>query len=314
MTRFTRRPAFHALVIASAYLVFGVAYINVSGRIVETLASSAQEVHRLEELKGQAYMAVTAVGLFLITLWVLRRYRSLFEAAARERELLALTQQRALASELAAAVAHDFRNLLMVVAHALDEVGDNQLLAEREEALADARQACKRGADLATRLLEASRGKASQSRSHGPLAPQIGEILDMLRLSERVRHCIVQRQLDPSVMMTSDTVLMAQVVLNLVLNAADATAGRGRILVRVVAMTDEAVLEVHDDGPGVPEPLREGLFEPFRTSKPDGWGVGLLAVRLGVQAHQGTLELIDSELGGACFRARFPAVGCGTSK
>ncbi|MDF2235651.1 ATP-binding protein [Albimonas sp. CAU 1670] len=98
-----------------------------------------------------------------------------------------------------------------------------------------------------------------------------------------------------------------QVVMNLVQNAYDA-AGDGAVRVSVRADNDRAVLEVADDGPGVPEDLHHAIFDPFFTTKPVGKGTGLgLAISAKIaEEHGGRLSLEPSETG-ARFRLDLPA-------
>ena len=105
---------------------------------------------------------------------------------------------------------------------------------------------------------------------------------------------------------------LGQVLLNLLLNAADAIDGEGAISIEA-ARDDSAspavvLLCVTDTGPGVPASVRESLFEPFVTTKPAGSGTGLglavchtLITRLG-----GTIEVHDAKGGGARFEIRLP--------
>jgi signal transduction histidine kinase len=95
-------------------------------------------------------------------------------------------------------------------------------------------------------------------------------------------------------------------LLNLILNAADATRGRGRIDVYSRREDESVVLEVHDDGPGVPPDLREKVFTAFFSSKAHGTGLGLLSVKVTVEAHGGTVEVGDSDLGGARLKVTLP--------
>ena len=105
-----------------------------------------------------------------------------------------------------------------------------------------------------------------------------------------------------------DEVLLEWAFENLVKNAIDSLAGR-RGTIRIVyggVNADRAVFRVEDDGPGVPERLRDSLFEVGVTTKSGGWGVGLsLARRIVVDVHDGALRLEPSD-GGAVFCVELP--------
>ncbi len=98
-----------------------------------------------------------------------------------------------------------------------------------------------------------------------------------------------------------------QVWTNLIENAADAVDGRGNITVRAFADEDLAVVEVVDDGPGIPREARQRVFEPFYTSKEvgAGTGLGLDVVRRIVAAHGGEVS-VRSEPGETRFTVRLP--------
>jgi nitrogen fixation/metabolism regulation signal transduction histidine kinase len=108
---------------------------------------------------------------------------------------------------------------------------------------------------------------------------------------------------------------LAQVLVNLVKNAEEAMTGRaGKITVRVKAEGTDAVLEVQDEGPGIPEELRARIFEPYVTTKQQGTGLGLAIASRIAQEHEGRLELgsAEAEAGaakGACFRLVLPRLG-----
>ena len=102
---------------------------------------------------------------------------------------------------------------------------------------------------------------------------------------------------------------LQQVVMNLVQNAFDALEGRddGRINLSVRVQGRTAVLDVTDNGPGVPESLRTAIFDPFFTTKPVGRGTGLgLSISLKIaEEHGGSLTCCDGPQG-ACFRLTLP--------
>ncbi len=98
-----------------------------------------------------------------------------------------------------------------------------------------------------------------------------------------------------------------QVWQNLIDNAIDAVPAGGKIEVKAVSRDGKVVVGVKDDGPGVPEAIREQIFEPFFTTKPQGQGtgLGLDIVRRLVHQHEGTIELF-SRPGCTEFRVTLP--------
>jgi signal transduction histidine kinase len=97
--------------------------------------------------------------------------------------------------------------------------------------------------------------------------------------------------------------------MNLLLNALAASPQGGRI--RLSARTlgpAQLELRVEDAGEGVRAELREQIFQPFFTTKPQGSGLGLAIVQTVVTQHGGSVRLEVSELGGACFRVQLPTV------
>lgn len=102
--------------------------------------------------------------------------------------------------------------------------------------------------------------------------------------------------------------LLNQALMNLVANAIDAVEEQGSVTVRAHVSGADCVIQVSDDGPGVPPELRERVLEPFFTTKPvgQGTGLGLSMTYAIVQKHRGTLEITDTPGGGACIAIRIP--------
>jgi signal transduction histidine kinase len=102
-----------------------------------------------------------------------------------------------------------------------------------------------------------------------------------------------------------------QVWTNIIDNAADAMSGRGDITVRTCRQGDYVVVEITDNGPGIPPEIQSRLFDPFFTTKPPGKGTGLgldIAYRTVVNRHSGTIRVI-SRPGETTFQVCLPLLG-----
>ncbi|HET8725001.1 MAG TPA: protoglobin domain-containing protein [Anaeromyxobacteraceae bacterium] len=105
---------------------------------------------------------------------------------------------------------------------------------------------------------------------------------------------------------TGDQVSLRQALVNLVTNAVEAAAPSGAVRVRARAEDGLAVLEVEDDGPGIPEAVLGRLFEPLVTSKPHGNGLGLALVKRVAERHGGAVVHGPRPGGGTRFTLRLP--------
>jgi signal transduction histidine kinase len=99
---------------------------------------------------------------------------------------------------------------------------------------------------------------------------------------------------------------MARVFVNLVQNAIEAAPDGVRVEIRSRLEAGEVVVEVFDDGPGVPEELREKLFDPYFTTKSSGTGLGLAICRRLVEAHGGRIRLESTHPGATRFVLALP--------
>ena len=108
------------------------------------------------------------------------------------------------------------------------------------------------------------------------------------------------------VSVTADGELVRATVLNLLLNAAQAMGGDGRIRVRTSQRDGYAVIEISDTGPGVPLEVREQIFEPFFTTKARGGGLGLPIARRTAELHGGSLTLDCPVDGGTVVTMNLP--------
>jgi two-component system nitrogen regulation sensor histidine kinase NtrY len=111
---------------------------------------------------------------------------------------------------------------------------------------------------------------------------------------------------------------VAQALTNLLQNAVQSVLERdppeggsdapGWVMVKLVETRDRCLIEVHDNGGGLPEPV-ERLTEPYVTTRPTGTGLGLAIVKKIMEEHGGSLTLRNRTAGGACAVLAFPRVG-----
>jgi two-component system, NtrC family, sensor kinase len=121
----------------------------------------------------------------------------------------------------------------------------------------------------------------------------------------------VVRSFDHGVVAEVRGARVAQVLLNLIVNAAQAIPpgdpARHHITVRVFRDGDASCIEVADTGPGIPADVGERIFEPFYTTRDAGTGLGLWLSRSIVEEEGGTLTYKNLTGGGACFRVSLPS-------
>ena len=245
-----------------------------------------------------------------------------------ERKLLESQKLESL-GVLSGGVAHDFNNLLTaIMGNASLAASDLPPNSQVQEFIRQIQQASKQASNLCQQML----AYAGRGRFHVEtvdLNGLIHELSPLLRVSVP-KHIDLQLELGPFVpAATLDTTQVKQVLLNLVINAAEAINERGgRIVVRtrvwpersgVATPADDFVLppswpapnyaslEVEDDGCGMTAETRAKIFDPFFTTKFTGRGLGLAAVLGILRGHRGALRLESAPGRGTKFVCYFPA-------
>jgi signal transduction histidine kinase len=150
---------------------------------------------------------------------------------------------------------------------------------------------------------------SEESKGPVPLGAVVDEALLLLRHHARFKRVAVERVIDPSLPpVMASAAQLVQVLVALLLNAADAMDGAGSVLVRTAREGRDAVVEVTDRGHGISPDDLARVFEPFYTTKPPGKGTGLgLAICFGlVRDHDGRIEAESTMGRGSTFRVRLP--------
>lgn len=139
------------------------------------------------------------------------------------------------------------------------------------------------------------------------------ETLALLRGKLEQTQTVVHRDLpDEAVFVAVDAAQLKQLFLNLLLNAIEAMGAGGELTIRIcrgnTLNAASVVVEVQDNGPGIPDSIRSNIFDPFFTTKPRGSGLGLTICRGITDAHRGTIRVESaSDRPGTTIVVEFPA-------
>ena len=229
--------------------------------------------------------------------------------ASREERLI---QQQQANRELIRNLAHEIKNPLGGIrgaAQLLEFELNNPSLREYTQVII---KEADRLQDLMQRLLS----------PHRPMQPgptSIHEILERVRsllLAEFPGALTIRRDYDTSLPdLIGDREQLIQAILNIARNAAQAMQGKGNIILRTRAARQVTLvkrrcrlaleLQVIDDGPGIPEDIRERMFYPLVSGREGGSGLGLTLAQSFIQQHQGSVDC-ESRPGYTCFTIRLP--------
>lgn len=310
-----------------------VVVVFVLGWIYDVLKQRA--LHELEEQRLQALASE-------------RRFHESERRALEAEHARAQAQARAEIEEsfrmvslgtLSAGVAHEINNPLAFVMANVQFLGDmlrdlehllpvaqraelREIFADTSDGLARIRRIVR---DLSTFSRAGERDEPAQGKQLDPGEPPDGDggAVDVRTVVEAAvnlvqshlgQHARLVRDYQPVPAVAASKPQLAQVFLNLLINAAQAVAGAARDAGEIVVRTgtDEqgrAFVEVRDTGVGIPAEHLPRLFDPFFTTRPQGEGMGLgLSICHGIVAQLGGEVTVDSEVGrGSTFRVALPA-------
>ena len=231
---------------------------------------------------------------------------------------LAQSEKLAVIGQLAAGMAHEINNPIAVIQGNLD-----LLRHDRRAALAGSAtelrlidQQIERMRLIVSQMLQFARPGDYAGEGESVRIQQVMQ--DSLVLTEhatRSRHIRVQcTSQTPDLQALINRPALQQVLVNLIVNAAHAMPEGGRLELGCCAQTLDdgsagVALTVADEGPGLPDSVRDGLFKPFVTHKKDGTGLGLWISRTIVERHGGDLRAANRDGGGAVFTVLLRAAG-----
>lgn len=281
---------------------------------LEELAASQHNLVPIRRVDGEKALLDLSVAPFrgeagevlgrVVVFDDVTRLKMLEEQETRNLRLVAM-------GEMAAGIAHEIRNPLgsleLFASHLVEELRGG----DYEELAGQVLKGIQNLSRITGNLLLYAR-KIEPAKEKADLAEVAGEALLYAKAAITAKKIVLTERVK-SVEAFADRHLLAQAILNVVLNAVQAVGEGGRIVVEVGPGSKKsgmaAVVRISDDGPGVPQDARERIFDPFFTTRAAGVGLGLAIVQRIVSAHGGWLALEESELGGACFVIGLPPAG-----
>ncbi|HXY99798.1 MAG TPA: HAMP domain-containing sensor histidine kinase [Stellaceae bacterium] len=210
-----------------------------------------------------------------------------------------------------AKISHDLRNILSTARLMSDSLADSEV-PEVKRVTPRLLTAIDRAVALCARTLSYTReGAPPVSRSRFALAGLVKEIAELVEPKSEDGARLVN-EVPAMLTVEADREQLFRVILNLARNAIE--AGARRVSVSARSEAEATVVEVSDDGPGLPPKARDNLFRPFAGSaRPGGTGLGLAIAREILRAHGGDITLGDSSAAGTTFCLRLPGAGGGAS-
>jgi signal transduction histidine kinase len=280
-----------------------------AGAVMQFAPQSLWKTHRNAVLGGAALFVVQS-GLIIAFMFQLWRRRKAEQKVLMQRDQLAHVGRVSLLGQLAASIAHELNQPLGAILRNAGAAGrllqkPDPDIPELQAIIEDIRADDSRASSVIERM------RALLTRH--PLdftAVDLNELLQeaaaLLGYEAKRRGLALQVATAPGLAFAhGDRVHLQQMIINLALNSMDALDGKsgGSVWMQAepAALGSMIILRVIDNGPGIPEPIRSSLFEPFQTTKPAGMGMGLAICQTIAEAHDGKLGVESSGPEGTSF-------------
>lgn len=209
--------------------------------------------------------------------------------------------------QMASSIIHDIRSPLAIIRGYAELAVTSAVSTEKRQRFANTiTSEVRRLRDMAEELQEFSEGTHAVELNAISLHEVIEEVVDFLDSDFRDRgiHIIHHAQYTGQLML--DAPRIKRILHNLAGNAADAMPDGGTLMITATRVTEYVHLEIHDTGSGIPDEIRERIFDPFVThGKTHGTGLGLAVVRRIVEEHHGDVS-VSSSTTGTTFTIRLP--------
>jgi len=233
--------------------------------------------------------------------------RSYVRRVEESQAALLRAEKMAAAGRLTASIAHEVNNPLQSVQNCLHIAGREDVSPEKRKEYFDlARNELERLMKTMQRMLDFYRPGATKT-TKVDILELLQHVISLTQQQLGQRHIEVITDFPatlPGINAVSSQI--QQIFFNLVLNAFDVMPGGGTLSIQAQPVENGIEILFEDSGPGIPEELRNNIFEPFFSTKDGGTGLGLTVSYNIITSHGGTLDIVDGRGAGACFRIFLP--------
>lgn len=220
-------------------------------------------------------------------------------------EMMVRSEKMSQSGQLAAGVAHEIRNpltslrgFLQLLQTGVEEKGDYYKIMEEE---------IRKIESITSELLFVSKPLTDDKKPE-KISLLLKDVLLLLRSEAKLAGINLSLHMEKEVEVVCDRSQIKQVFINLLKNAIESMESGGNIEVNVKEDRSESVclIDVVDEGPGIPPEIFHRLTEPFFTTKKQGTGLGLMITKDIIRNHGGKLDIYSNEKKGSCFRISLP--------
>jgi signal transduction histidine kinase len=290
------------------------------GRITDTVLGVVEVVQDLSEdyqtiFRIQILVVITCTvlmgALFVVLIFVVQRGEAIIERRAQERlrlkEQLGRAERLSAMGEMAAGISHEIRNPLGIIRSSAELLKKKVARTDPANALPDII------VEEATRLNGIITDFINFARPRSPkISPcRVDDVIEknITFLSAQIaegRYVIEKNCQNPLPQVMADAPLLHQSFLNIFINAMQAMPEGGRIRVAIRAEGARVVVDIDDDGQGIPADLLDKIWDPFFTTKDKGSGLGLGIVKNIIESHGGAVRIANRAPHGARVTIELP--------
>ncbi|HHI02184.1 MAG TPA: hypothetical protein ENL22_01520 [candidate division Zixibacteria bacterium] len=274
--------------------------------------SSGEYKTEISDLSGKKYFLVNIARLYdyrnrpagaVAVVYNYSRLKELENVANRKERLSEL-------GDLAAGVAHEIRNPLNSISIAaqrlMAEFEPKENSREFQSFTRQIKSEAGRLNDIVTRFLSLARGQA-EKKEIIDLSQTINETIQFLKLDSEKSGIVIESEIEDNISLTGSQVRVKQMIINLARNSIEACGlNGGKISISLISSENSATLSIKDNGPGIPEEIREKVFNPYFSTKESGTGLGLAIVYQIVEEFDGQIELKSPSGEGTEFIIKLP--------